>query len=189
LLKLALTRLNSSRDCATLLETTAPVADGKRLAKLLAKPAERPTEQTPSRPHIHKLAQRLMADEVHALHEAYRAGASLTELQQQFGLSRGSVQRLLREAEIRRRRKSLTNTEIEVLVKQYEGGLTIREIADEQRLPKTTVQDALAKAMIKMRPAARRRRSSGSPIPAAASWSGSAGAPTHHVYRLVGMAW
>jgi uncharacterized protein (DUF433 family) len=90
------------------------------------------------------------------LQEAYRAGASLAELQQQFGLSRGSVQRILREASVRRRRTSLADAEVAALVERYEGGLTIREIATEQGLPKTTVQDALATAGVAMRAAARR---------------------------------
>jgi AraC-like DNA-binding protein len=68
---------------------------------------ERPTEPTPSRPRVHKLAQRLTAEELTSLQDVYRAGASLAELQQQFGLSRGSVQRMLREDGVRRRQKVL----------------------------------------------------------------------------------
>jgi uncharacterized protein (DUF433 family) len=128
----------------------------KRLAKLLTNPAERLTEPTPSRPRMHKLAQRLAADEVSALQDALQTGASLAELQQQFGLSRGSVQRILREGGVRRRRQSLTGDEIKVLVERYEAGLTIRRIAAEQNLPKTTVQDALARAAVVMRPTAKR---------------------------------
>jgi DNA-directed RNA polymerase specialized sigma24 family protein len=130
----------------------------KRLAKLLTNPMERFTESTPSRPHLHKLAHRLTADEVSDLQDADRAGASLAELQQRFGLSRGSVQRLLREAVVRRRQKSLTDAEVTKLVERYEAGLTIREIAAEQGLAKTTVQEALARVKVKMRPAARRHK-------------------------------
>jgi uncharacterized protein (DUF433 family) len=96
------------------------------------------------------------------MQETYRAGASVAELQQQFDLSRGSVQRVLREAGVRRRRKSLTEDDLAVLVKRYEAGLTIREIASEQGLPKTTVQGALARAGVGMRPAARRVVKNGS---------------------------
>jgi uncharacterized protein (DUF433 family) len=133
----------------------------KRLAMLLANPMERPTEPPPSRPHVHKLAQRLTAQAVIALQEAYQAGASLVELQRHFGLSRGSVQRVLREAGVRRRRKGLTDTEVAGLIKRYRAGLTIREIAAEQGLAKTTVQDALARAGLAMRPAARRKTAHG----------------------------
>jgi uncharacterized protein (DUF433 family) len=107
---------------------------------------------------VHKLAQRLTADDVRHVQVAYRAGASLAELQLQFGLSRGSVQRVLREAGVRRRRKSLTDTEVAGLVERYEAGLTIREIAAEQALPRTTVKDALDKAGVNKRKSARRAK-------------------------------
>ena len=105
---------------------------------------------------MHKLAQRLTVVDKSELQGVYRTGASLAELQNQFGLSRGSVQRVLREAGVRRRRKSLTKAEVAGLVKRYEAGMTIREIAAEQGLPKTTVQDALVRTGVEMRPAARR---------------------------------
>jgi DNA-directed RNA polymerase specialized sigma24 family protein len=114
----------------------------------------KPAAATP--PRVHKLAQRLTAETMQALRDAYRAGASLGELQQRFGLSRGSVQRLLRERGLRRRRKNLTDEKVAVIVRRYDEGLTIREIAAEQRLPKTTVQDALARTEVAMRPPARR---------------------------------
>ena len=90
-----------------------------------------------------------------ALVSDYRSGASLDDLQRSYLLSRGSVQKLLSERGVKRRRRSLTQDELAVLVERYEAGQTIREIAAEQDLPKTTVQDALARAGIK-RPAARR---------------------------------
>jgi DNA-directed RNA polymerase specialized sigma24 family protein len=111
---------------------------------------------TGHKPQVHKLTQRLTAETVRALQHAYRGGASLAELQEQFGLSRGSVQRLLRERGVRRRRKSLSDADLAVLVERYEDGLTVREIAAEQGLAKTTVQDALARSGVAMRPAARR---------------------------------
>ena len=99
-----------------------------------------------------------MSDEtVTALVGDFRKGASLVELQRTYSLGRGSVQRVLREVGVRRRRRSLTDAEVEVVAKQYEGGLTIREIAAKQGLAKTTVQDALDRASVVMRPAARRK--------------------------------
>ena len=132
-----------------------------RTSKRLAKVRDL-GQETMTRPqaipalHVHKLAQRLNAQTIEAVQQAYQTGASMAELQQQFQLGRSSVQRLLREAGVRRRRKSLTDSEVAVLVNRYEQGLTIREIAAEQQLPKTTIQDALARAGIAMRPAARR---------------------------------
>jgi DNA-directed RNA polymerase specialized sigma24 family protein len=105
---------------------------------------------------VHKLRQRLSDETVAALLRDYSSGASLADLQQAYSLSRGSVQRLLRDAGVRRRRKSLTDVEVAVLVNRYGAGLTLREIASEQGLPKTTVHDALARAGMAMRPSGRR---------------------------------
>jgi DNA-directed RNA polymerase specialized sigma24 family protein len=129
----------------------------KRLARRL-EPSGTGTDPMPALPHVHKLSQRLSEETVAALVRDYQDGASLEELQRRYSLSRGSVQRLLREAGARRRRRSLTDAEIEVLVERYEAGLTLREIAAEQGMAKTTVQDALARTRVGMRPAARRQR-------------------------------
>jgi uncharacterized protein (DUF433 family) len=127
----------------------------KRLARLMEQ--SRPSAKlTPVLPHVHKLDQRLSEQTVAALVRDYRAGASLADLQQKYSLSRGSVQRLLRDAEVRRRRKSLTDAEMSVLVERYEAGLTIREIATDHQLPKSTVQDALRRCGVMSRKAARR---------------------------------
>ena len=127
----------------------------KRLAKLLTSSAER-SKPTLALPLVHKLRQRLSDETVASLVQDYKGGASLTELQKTYVLSRGSVQQLLREAGVRRRQKSLTDRHVSKLVERYGSGLTIREIASEQEVPKTTVQDALARAGVVMRPAARR---------------------------------
>jgi uncharacterized protein (DUF433 family) len=127
----------------------------KRLAKLLTSSSER-SELTHALPHVHKLHQRLSDETAAMLVRDYKSGASLADLQQTYSLSRGSVQQLLREAGVRRRRRSLTDSNVSELVERYESGLTIREIASQQELPKTTVQDALARAGVVMRQAARR---------------------------------
>ena len=130
----------------------------KRLAKLLAAPPGQASRAMPPRPHIHKLRQRLDGETVERLAQDYRAGTSLAELQQKYSLGRGSLQRLLREAGVRQRRKSLTTDEVAMLVKRYKTGLTIREIAAEQGVAKTTAQNALARSGVEMRPGVRRPR-------------------------------
>jgi hypothetical protein len=57
-------------------------------------------------PRIHRLSQRLSEETVPALVNGYRAGASLADLQRIYSISRGSVQKLLRERGVRRRRKA-----------------------------------------------------------------------------------
>jgi DNA-directed RNA polymerase specialized sigma24 family protein len=118
----------------------------KQLAKLLSPDSGGKTRTRPQpgpAPHVRKLGQRLSAETIEALQHAYQAGASLAKLQRDFELGRSSVQRLLREAGVMRRRKSLTDAKVSALVEQYAAGLAIREIAAKQHLPKSTVQDAL----------------------------------------------
>jgi uncharacterized protein (DUF433 family) len=143
----------------------------KRLARWLeTSGSERDTGPAATMPHVHKLSQRLSDETVTVLVRDYQAGASLTELQRTYSLGRSSVQKLLRYAGIRRRRKSLTDAEIVVLAKKYEAGFTIREIATELGLPRTTVQDALKKSNVVKRPSVRRsvrqsEESAGPPSP------------------------
>jgi DNA-directed RNA polymerase specialized sigma24 family protein len=101
-------RYGSSRDCATLLETTAAVANEQAAGKLLTLPADPSAERTRELPRLHQLTQRLSNETVAALASDYRHGCSLAELQRRYSLSRSSVQKLLRERGVRRRRKSLT---------------------------------------------------------------------------------
>lgn len=68
---------------------------------------------------------------------------SSTELRAKYSLGKGSVIRLLNDAGVQRRRRSLGSAEVAELVRLYETGLTIREIAAERGLPKTTVQHAV----------------------------------------------
>lgn len=108
----------------------------KRLAKLLTLPAEHPIESSPAPPHVHKLHHRLSEETIAALVRDYRSGALLVELQRTYSLGRGSVQKLLRNQGVRRRRKSLTEVDVVRLAERYEAGLTIREIAVEHGLAK-----------------------------------------------------
>jgi hypothetical protein len=90
----------------------------------------------------------------------YEAGASTVELQERFGLGKGSVLRLLHEAGVEIRRQPMDDTRLDEIKRLYRSGLTIREVAAELAMPKTTVQDALARSGEPMRPASRvaRRR-------------------------------
>jgi uncharacterized protein (DUF433 family) len=85
----------------------------------------------------------------------YEAGASTAELQQRFGLSKGSVLSILHGSSVDVRRQPLTDADTTRIVELYESGLSIRETAQAMGLPKTTVQNALARTEVVMRPAVR----------------------------------
>jgi DNA-directed RNA polymerase specialized sigma24 family protein len=88
----------------------------------------------------------------------YEAGASTAELQQRFGLSKGSVLSILHDSGVKVRRQPLGDGDIARITELYESGLSIRETARKLGVPKTTVQNALERSSVVMRPAVRQRR-------------------------------
>jgi hypothetical protein len=131
----------------------------KRLEKLLD-PKTRPhrTEPDPVPARVNRVDVRLGGDVIAQLVTDYESGLEANELQERYGLSRGSVQRLVRESGVTKHRRSLTAEERAEVARQYESGQTIREVATAMGVPKTTVQGALARLGVPMRDAARSRR-------------------------------
>lgn len=113
-------------------------------------------------PRVHRLDVRLGAEALDQLIIDYQAGLTGPELQSRYGLSKGSVLRLLHEAGVQLRRQPVRGGQLAEMVALYESGLSIRQVAAELGLPKTTVQDALPRSGVAMRPAACPRRRRGS---------------------------
>jgi transposase len=109
---------------------------------------------------IHRVDVRLGADVLAQLVADYESGASTVELQQRFGLSKGSVLSVLHNSNVKVRRQPLGEEQLVEITRLYRSGLTIREVAAELGVPKTTVQDALVRSGEPMRAAARRVHSS-----------------------------
>jgi hypothetical protein len=108
--------------------------------------------------HVHRIDVTCDRTVLETLAAEYEVGASTVELQEKFGLGKGSVLRLLHEAGVKVRRQPVDDERLEEIRRLYQSGLTIREVAAALAMPKTTVQDALARAGQPMRPAARRPR-------------------------------
>jgi hypothetical protein len=108
--------------------------------------------------HVHRIDVRCDATLLETLVAEYEAGASTVELQERFGLGKGSVLSILHEAGVKIRRQPMEDERLEEIRQLYQSGLTIREVAASLSVPKTTVQDALARLGQPMRPATRRRR-------------------------------
>jgi hypothetical protein len=106
--------------------------------------------------HVHRIDVRCDATVLETLVAEYGAGASTVELQERFGLGKGSVLSILHEAGVKIRRQPMDEQRLEEIKRLYQSGLTIREVAAVLVVPKTTVQDALARLGQAMRPAARR---------------------------------
>lgn len=99
---------------------------------------------------------RLGNDRLGQLLADYETGTETAELQRRYGLSKGSVRKLLTDAGVAPHRRPLSNDEVGACARLYEGGMTIREVAAELGVPKTTVQDALRRSRTAMRSPRRR---------------------------------
>jgi site-specific DNA recombinase len=108
--------------------------------------------------HVHRIDVRCDATVLESLVAEYEAGASTVQLQELFGLGKGSVLAILHAAGVKIRRQPMDDEQLEEIKQLYQSGLTIREVAASLSMPKTTVQDALGRLGQAMRPAARRRR-------------------------------
>lgn len=131
-----------------------------RLTKLVEARHDEPVEAPTVLGRVHRLDVRLGTEALKQLIDDYEAGVTSTELRERYGLSKGSVLRVLHEAGVATRRQPLSADRVASACRLYASGLTIRQVAAELGVPKTTVQNALARAGVVMRPAAGRRRRS-----------------------------
>ncbi len=72
-------------------------------------------------------------------------GVSANQLAMRYHLSRGSVRRLLREAQILRRYQAMTDNEVDQAAELYQLGLTIAQVTAKLDRPWSTVQAAFGR--------------------------------------------
>lgn len=128
----------------------------QKLALIVKNTPARSPEERPRPANVHRLDARLADDEVERLVADYAGGVETRELMAKYGLSKGSVRRLLADHGVTPHHKTLTEAEVDLCVKRYVAGLTIREVGAELGIPKSTVQGALLVRRVEMRPASRR---------------------------------
>lgn len=75
-----------------------------------------------------------------AVIDAYRAGATMASLAEQYGVKRQTVSELLkREGVATRARRAMSQAEIDKAVQLYTGGLSLQKIGDQLGWDHTTV--------------------------------------------------
>jgi transposase-like protein len=102
-------------------------------------------------PQPFKLDQRLKPAIVAEIVARYEAGESSTAIAASYGLSKGSVIRLLREAGITIRRQGLTDHQIAEAAQLYDSGLSLAKIGARFDVDHGTVWRQLRKCGVKMR--------------------------------------
>lgn len=133
-----------------------PVYQGSRLRKLVEmlpslQVKGRNVEAAPL-PRVFKVSQRLTAEAEGELAEAYRAGATTTELRRRYGLSQGSVLRLLAEQGVEMRQQGLCEADVPVAAKLYVAGWTLAQLGTKYGVSPNAVRRKLMEAGVRMRP-------------------------------------
>jgi hypothetical protein len=129
---------------------TKPQAEA--LEKLLRKlpdptaPAPPPTNQR--RP---ERIRHLELDQVEKLIAGYRAGATVYELGDLFGMDRKTVSRILRRHDVRMRRTGLLPEQVDEAARLYEDGWSTALIAEHLNTDQRTVQRRLGEHGVTMR--------------------------------------
>jgi predicted transcriptional regulator len=84
--------------------------------------------------------------------EAYEAGATTTQLRQQFSVSQDTVVRLLRRHGVVTRHKGLSDSDLQQARELYESGLPVAKVGEKLGRAPSTVRRALVQAGVEMRP-------------------------------------
>lgn len=104
-----------------------PVYQGRRLRRMVElaeKSAEMPAREATSLPQAQRVDRRLSPETIAELVQAYRDGASTTELRRHYELSPGSVIKLLHEHSVAMRNQGLVGGDVATATELYQSGAT-----------------------------------------------------------------
>lgn len=113
-----------------------------------------------------KLSQRLNASVVNELIKQYESGKSSYELAKVYGINKGSVIRLLRDAGVSIRNQGLTTKKVAEATQLYESGLSLAKIGTHFGVDHGTIWRALKKQGVTMRDTHGRPAQNENPQPA-----------------------
>ena len=114
------------------------------------------TEREPTQPVEAASAPRRWTRLSHAerarVVERYEAGEMSTALATEFGVAKTTILAILREANVVRRRQSLTPQQVADATAHYERGCSLSQVAAKMSLKQDTIRLALKAAGVKLRP-------------------------------------
>jgi DNA-binding CsgD family transcriptional regulator len=137
---------------------TAQVSELEALLKRLPDPSV-PCPRTPSEP-LPGTAKQLDADQVQELVAGYRAGATVYQLGERFGIDRKTVSLVLRRHDVPMRRRGLSAEQIDEAVQLYGEGWSLARIGRKLGVDPTTVLSRLRERRVRTRDAQGRERPS-----------------------------
>jgi hypothetical protein len=105
----------------------------------------------PRRRRLPGTARRLDGEQVQALIASYRAGATVYQLGEQFGIDRRTVSQILHREGIPMRRRGLAPEQVDEAVQLYEDGWSLARIGGRYGADPTTVLARLRERSIRTR--------------------------------------
>jgi transposase-like protein len=114
----------------------------------------KPARDTSDQPR--SLRFRLSQAERERLVQDYVSGMPTTQLTQQYGLAKGTVLRILADADVSMRRQGVGEEDVARLADLYEQGLSVASVATQLGYAPTSVARALRRAGVELRPGRRR---------------------------------
>jgi hypothetical protein len=107
------------------------------------------SERTPRR--VHSARRRLSVDERQQLVADYQAGQPTTALMVTYGLGKGTVLELLREAGVRLRAQGQRNIDLAEAIERYTAGWSLKKLGAAYDCDAETIRKALRAAGISRR--------------------------------------
>jgi hypothetical protein len=131
-----------------------PVYQGRRLRQmvyLVDKSAKRPVRSVSLVPQVQRVDRRLRAETIAELVQAYRDGASTTDLRQWYELSQGSVIKILHGHGVEMRGQGLIDGDVDTAAELYRGGKTLAQLGERFGVSANAVRRVLVATGVVMR--------------------------------------
>src|SRR6201993_1196207 len=131
-----------------------PVYQGRRLRRMVdlaEKSAKTPAREALSLRQTQRIDRRLSSETIVELVQAYRDGASTTELRRRYDLSQGSVIKILHGHGVEMRGQGLADDDIPTAIDLYRDGATLAQLGERFGLSLNAVRRALMAGGVTMR--------------------------------------
>jgi hypothetical protein len=131
-----------------------PVYQGqqlRRMVELVEKSVKMQVRTHERFVRMHRVDRRLSAETIAELVQAYRDGASTTELRHRYDIGQGSAIRILREHGVKMRNQGLADGDVATAADLYRSGKTLAQLGDQFGISPNAVRRALVSAGMVMR--------------------------------------